>query len=121
MLKVTLNEDEAIVILQPEGALTEKDFDKAVQIINPFIEQKGKLNGMVIYTESFPGWDSFASLIRHLKFVKNHHEKITRLAFVTDSIIGKLSEKISSHFVAAKIKTFPFDQLKSAKKWILED
>jgi len=120
MLHTQLNKDEAILTLQPEGALTKNDFDNAVQIIDPFIEKQGKLNGVIISTKSFPKWDSFASLIRHLKFVRNHHKKIKRLAFVTDSIIGNFSEKISSHFVAAEIKTFPFEQLENAKKWILE-
>ncbi len=120
MLSTTLNEKEAIVTLQPEGALSEKDFDQAVQVVDPFIKKQGKLNGVIIYTESFPGWDSFSSLVRHLKFVKNHHKKVTRLAFVTDSLVGNLVEKIGSHFVAAKVKTFTFKQLEDAKKWILE-
>ena len=119
MLNTTLNEKEAIAILQPDGALSSKDFDKAVQIIDPFLEKGGHLNGVIIYTESFPGWDSLASLIRHLKFIKNHHKKVTHLAFVTDSIIGNLAEKIGSHFVAAEVKTFPYKQLDEAKGWVL--
>ena len=119
MLTTTLNEKEAIVTLQPEGALSTKDFDQAVQVVDPFIEQQGKLNGVIIYTESFPGWDSFASLIRHLKFIKNHQKKVTRLAFVTDSIVGSFAEKISDHFVAAEVKSFPYNALDKAKHWIL--
>ncbi len=119
MLKTILNEKEAIAILQPDGALSSKDFDQAVQIIDPFLEQGGKLNGLIIYTENFPGWDSFTSLIRHLKFIKNHQRKVTHLAFVTDSIIGEFAIKIGSHFVAAEVKTFPYKAFDKAKDWIL--
>ena len=121
MLNTSLNEEEAIVILQPEGALSVQDFDRAVKIIDPFLEQGGKLKGLIIYTESFPGWDSFTSLIRHLKFVKNHQKKVTHLAFVTDSVVGNIVEKIGSHFIAADVKTFTYKQLEDAKKWILDE
>ena len=118
MLNVILNEKDAIATLQPEGALSSKDFDKAAVVIDPFLEKGGKLNGIIIYTEDFPGWDSFASLIRHLKFIKNHHKQVPHLAFVTDSIVGDLAVKIGSHFVAAEIKTFPYKALDEAKSWV---
>ncbi len=119
MLKIILNEKEALAILQLEGALSSKDFEHAVEVIDPFLEKNGQLNGIIIYTEHFPGWDSFTSLVRHLKFIKNHHEKVTHLAFVTDSIIGEFAIKIGSHFVAAEVKIFPYKALDNAKNWVL--
>jgi len=72
------------------------------------LEQDNKLNGVIIDTKDFPGWDSFASLISHLKFIKGHHKKVTHLAFVTDSMMGEFAEKIVSHFVDPKVKMFSF-------------
>ena len=118
MLEVTLNEKESIAILEPHGVLCEEDFTIANERINPFIEKHGKLNGVIIYTESFPGWDSFASLIRHLKFIKEHHKEVSHIAFVTNSVIGVLSEHITSHFVNAEIKNFAFNELEESKNWI---
>ncbi len=120
MLKTTLDEKNDIAILEPQGALSKADFINAAEIIDPFIEQHDKLNGVIIYTPSFPGWDSFAALVTHLKFIREHQRKITRLAFVTDSAIGSFVEKIGSHFVAAEVKTFPFNELDQAKQWILQ-
>ncbi len=120
MLKVTLDKETKIVTLQPDGALTKEDFDEAIKVIDPFIEAEGDLNGVIIYTESFPGWENFAALSRHLSFVKNHHKKIKKLAMVTDSFIGAFSEHISSHFVEAEIKNFDYDKIEDAKAWILE-
>jgi len=59
-------------------------------------------------------------LVMHLKFIKQHHRKVTRLAFVTDSAVGTFAEKIGNHFVAAKVKTFLFNELDQAKQWILQ-
>ena len=121
MLNIRLDRKDAIIILEPHGALCKDDFDIAVKVIDPFIEKHGKLDGLIIYTESFPGWEDFAALIRHITFVKNHHQKIKRLALVTNSSLGGFAETIASHFVKAEIKNFTFDQLDEAKSWILED
>ena len=120
MLKVNLNKEESLVILEPIGALSQNDFEEVSKIVDPFIEKSGNLNGIIIYTESFPGWDSFNALVTHLKFVNEHHKKVSKVAFVTDSMIADFAQNIASHFVNAKIKHFPFDALENAKKWINE-
>ena len=118
MLNVNLREAKGIAILEPDGELSENDFKNAAEIIDPYIEKVGKLNGLIIHVRSFPGWDTFASFITHMKFVKEHHKKISRIAFVTDSSIGSIAENIASHFVNAEIKSFAFSELEASKKWI---
>ena len=115
-----MDKENAIVVLEPQESLQKEDFDKAVKIIDPFIEEHGKLNGLIISTETFPGWENFAAMSRHFVFVKNHHKKIKRLAFVTDSAIGSFAEHISGHFVDAEIRTFPYGEMDKAKEWIME-
>jgi len=121
MLNTILDTATKIVTLQPHGALKKEDFDNAVKIIDPFIEEHGKLNGVIIYTETFPGWDDFAAFNRHLVFIKNHHKEIKKLAFVTNSLVGDFGEMMTGHFVEAVIKNFSFDQLEDAKTWIMEE
>jgi len=120
MLNTILDTESKIATLQPHGSLKKEDFDNAVKIIDPFIETHGKLNGVIIYTESFPGWEDFAAFNRHLVFIKNHHKEIKKLAFVTNSMVGDFGEMVSSHFVDAVVKNFDFDKLEEAKEWILE-
>lgn len=120
MLNTILDTATKIVTLQPHGALQQEDFDKAVKIIDPFIEEHGKLNGVIIYSRSFPGWADFAAFNRHLKFIKNHHKEVKKLAFVTDSMAGEFGEMVSSHFVKAVVNSFPFDDLPEARHWIME-
>ena len=121
MLNTILDTSTKIVTLQPHGALKKEDFDHAVEIIDPFIEEHGKLNGVIIYTETFPGWEDFAAFNRHLTFIKNHHREIKKLAFVTDSIVGDFGEMVTSHFVNATIKNFDYENLDEARIWIGED
>ena len=117
MLNIKLDEARGIAVLEPDGALSKEDFENAAGVIDPYIEKEGELNGIIINVESFPGWDSFAAMIKHFKFIKNHHQKIERVAFVTDSPIGGFAEHVASHFINAEIKHFPFDRLKDAMEW----
>lgn len=118
MLTVKIDAEKGIALLEPDGPLSKEDFESAVNIIDPVIEQHEHLNGLIFHTESFPGWDSFAALSTHLKFVKDHHKKISRIAFVTDSIVKGLAESVGSHFVSAEIKGFSYQELEQAKTWV---
>ena len=121
MLTVKIDESRGIAILEPEGPLSKDDFVAAATSIDPYIEKAGTLKGLVIHTESFPGWDSFAALTSHLKFVKEHHQKIARIAFATDSVIGNVAESIVSHFINAELKKFGYQELEQAKEWVESD
>jgi hypothetical protein len=121
MLKIELDQAAGIAILRPESALTEADFLSASQEIDPYIEETGKLQGLVIHVKSFPGWQSFSALCKHLTFVREHHKKISHIALVTDSALGNLAENIATHFISAEIKHFQFNQLEEAKSWIRQD
>ena len=121
MLKVEIDRKNRIAILQPHGPLSESDFVKASEAIDPYIVENGSLRGLIISTKEFPGWESFGALVNHIRFVKNHHEKLSKVAIVTDSKIGGLGEKVGNHFLSAKVKHYPFDQFGRAKVWTLSE
>ena len=58
-------------------------------------------------------------MVKHVRFVKNHHERLLHVALVTNSKFGDLIEKMTRHFVAAEVKHFPYEQLSEATNWIL--
>ena len=120
MLTVTTDEQAGIAVLEPHGALSKEDFERAATMIDPLIDKSQRLNGLVIHTKDFPGWDSFAALSSHLKFVRDHHKKISRIALCTDSVIGNFAKSIAPHFVAADIRVFAFEEFDRAKTWVTE-
>ena len=121
MLKLKIDEENRIAILEPEGSLSEADFKSAANEIDPLIEKYGHLTGIIIHTKSFPGWDSFAALSSHLRFVRDHHQKLTRVALVTDSVLGNFGKTIANHFVKAEIQAFPYQEYEKARMWIIGD
>lgn len=121
MLNIEIDVPNAIATLSPDSSLSEADFKRVTAVIDPFIEQHGKLNGLIISVESFPGWDSFGGLLSHLTFVKNHHKEIKNIALVTDSSLSSFAEDIASHFISAKVKAFKYHDFDLAKTWIVSN
>jgi hypothetical protein len=118
MLSVEIDELKGIAILEPDGPLSKEDFVHAAKVIDPYIEKAARFNGLLIHTKSFPGWESFAGLSSHLKFVQEHHKKVSRVALSTDSMVGNFAETIASHFISAEIKLFSYQELEQAKDWL---
>ncbi|WP_111497217.1 MULTISPECIES: STAS/SEC14 domain-containing protein [Marinobacter] len=119
MLKVKLEREAGIAVLEPEGALTPEDFQYAAQVIDPYIEENGPLPGLLVHVRSFPGWASLASMLSHLRFVRDHHRQVRRVALVTDSGVLNAAETLGSHFLAAEIRTFGYDEMEQARAWLL--
>ena len=120
MIKVDLLIDDGILMVIPEGKLEADDFKELATIADPYIEENGMLNGLMIYTESFPGWEDFEALTSHFRFVKEHHKNLAKVALVTDSKIASVAETLAKHFVSAEIKHFDYSDKDAALDWIKE-
>ena len=91
MLKHQLLLPEGILILEPDSPLEAADFEGLVREIDPYIAEHGKLSGLMIHAKAFPGWANLEAFLAHMQFIKSHHQKIVRLAMVTDSkLLGEL-------------------------------
>ena len=119
MIDHSFDAANSVLYLRPKDALTKEDFAQIAKTVDPHIEQKGALAGIVIEFSAFPGWDSLGAMAAHLRFVRDHHKQVKKIAAVTDAKLGAVAEKLASHFVAATIKHFPAGQLDAARKWIM--
>jgi hypothetical protein len=70
MIQHELLHEEGISILKPEGALRAEDFGALAGAVDPYIDRHGELKGLMIEAPSFPGWENFAALLSHLRFVR---------------------------------------------------
>ena len=109
-----------ILGITPEGRLEAEDFARLAQEVDPYLEEHGQLKGLMIETESFPGWQDFAALLSHLRFVRAHHEKVRRVAAVTDSRFLSILPQVASHFVKAEVRHFPYQDRQIALDWLLQ-
>lgn len=118
MIEPELFRDEGVLTLFPTGVLSAEDFAQVAALVDPYIEANGELRGLMIRAQRFQGWDSFAALVTHIRFVRDHERKIRRVAVVTDSPLLELAPAIARHFVQAEVRSFPFDQHQAAFDWL---
>ena len=120
MIEHRLDTQHSILYVYPQSSLEENDFAQLTETVDPYIEQTGKLAGLLINAPSFPGWDGFGALAAHIRFVRDHHKQIKRVALVTDSSLGNVAESLAGHFVSAEIQHFSADELDAAEQWIID-
>lgn len=118
MIDYHLDPATAVLTIRPESALEKDDFAELANVVDPQIEEHGDLSGLIIEAPRFPGWDSFGALVTHLRFVRDHHRHVKRIAVVTDSHLGDVAEHLASHFVAADIRHFPGGDIDEARRWV---
>ncbi len=120
MIDYNLDSEHNILLVHPESALDKNDFTELAKAVDPQIEANGDLAGLIISAPSFPGWDSFAAMVNHFRFVRDHHKHIKKVAVVTDSHLADAAEHLGSHFVSATIRHFPAGQVEQARQWIID-
>jgi hypothetical protein len=118
MISFDLLRDKGILVVKPQGALEAGDFARLAQEIDPYIADQGALSGLLIEAPSFPGWENFAALLEHFRFVRDHHKKIRRVAAVTDSSFLKVAPTIAAHFAHPEIKVFGGAEKARALAWL---
>ena len=117
-LNITLDEEKKLLILEPTAVLMKHDFIHLASIIDPYFLEGNTLKGLMIKTKNFPGWDSISALKEHISFIKKHHKKIEKLAFVTDSSFIDAIKTIAGAFVHPKIREFHYAQADEAFTWL---
>ena len=94
------------------------DFEGVAREIDPYIAVHGKLSGLMIHAKNFPGWANLDAFLAHVQFIKSHHQKIVRLAVVTDSNLLAELPKIAAHLVHVQVKHFSESQHEDALHWL---
>ncbi|HJT22471.1 MAG TPA: STAS/SEC14 domain-containing protein [Nitrospira sp.] len=120
MLHHELLENEGLLMLRPQGAIQAGDFDAVTRSVDPYIERKGILRGVMIEAPAFPGWDSFAAFVSHLRFIRDHQRHIGKVAAVSDSAFLSFAPQVAKHFVKAEIRHFDAHDRESALAWLRE-
>ena len=118
MLEHELLADRGVLIVRPREPLSPDDFAALSIDADAYIRMHGALNGLMICAEKFPGWDSVDGFLAHFRFVREHHAKIGKIAFVSDSGMLALLPKLASHFVSAEVRHFGRDQEDEALAWM---
>jgi hypothetical protein len=106
-----------VLVIEPRDRLKPEDFDALQATADTWIDSNGALNGIVVHATEFPGWEDFSGFLRHLNFVRDHHQDVRRVALAVDGKFASLAQALGKHFISAEIKQFKPAQLNDAIAW----
>ena len=118
MIHAQLLREKGLLIVSPEGKLQKSDFEQLRRLVDPYLEKHGRLNGLLIDAESFPGWEDFSGLLSHLRFIHSYEKKIERVAAVTDNRFLAILPVVADHFTAAEVRHFDYQDRDMALNWL---
>jgi hypothetical protein len=118
MIPHTLLRDEGILLVSPREPLEAADFRELEHEVDPFIAERGKLQGLMVVAKRFPGWRNFAGLKSHLRFVRDHRLKVKKVAAVTDNALMAIVPRLVAPFVKPQVRRFHANERESALAWL---
>ena len=118
IINIIVMQNEKIVVVEPVGPLKKTDFEELAKEIGAYSGDSNRLTGLIIHTKLIPGWDDFNAFLQHMKFVKQHHKAMRRIAIATDSKVGTIGPALATPLISAQIKHFEYDNIKKAEQWI---
>lgn len=106
-----------VLVVEVEQPLRAQDFDALGLTVDSWLRTHEELAGVVVHAREFPGWENVGSLLRHVRFVRDHHRKVGRVALAADSKLADLVPHLANHFVQAEVRRFGYDDLEDAVGW----
>jgi hypothetical protein len=117
MIKTEIISPNALKIVVPDK-LKADDFRQIAPQIDSLISQRGKIR-LLIDASGFNGWENIAAFEKHAGFVKNHQQKIERIAVIAAHewqhwLIGAIRI-----FVHPEVRAYDQSHASEALRWIV--
>lgn len=118
MLDFELLSDEGILHVSPTSPMLVRDFVQLTEVVDRYLTTHEHLNGIVISTDTLPGWEDFTAQVTLLQFLRDHHRQIRKIAVLSAEPLNDILPPIAAHFAAAEIRQFAPGQEQQACDWM---
>ncbi len=118
MISHTLLREDGVLLISPKAPLESNDFKELAAEVDPYIAEHGKLQGLMIVAERFPGWRNFAGLRSQANFVRKHFAKIKKIAAVTDNKWLSIFPRTMWFLLGRKFRYFSHADRETALAWL---
>ena len=119
MLYTKIDNSKKVAVLEADSPLTKADFANSTKLFREYTSKNGRLRGLIIYTEVFPGWGSIGDFPYHMRYAMEHKEKAERVAFVTNSLWVILVRPFGRLLTGTKTRVFSYSEFSNAEEWVL--
>jgi hypothetical protein len=118
MLEPSLDRERSILVLEVSGPLTTADFERMAGLLDPWLEEVGRLRGLLVDARGLPGWSDVEALFAHERFVRHHAPAIERVALVTDSDLMAALTRLAARALPPTIRRFAWSEYHQAMAWL---
>ena len=116
MIKTEIISANALKIVAPDK-LKADDFHLIAPQIDALISRHGKIR-LLIDATGFNGWETIAAFENHAGFVKNHHQKVERIAIIAAHDWQRWLVGALRMFLHPDVKTYDVSHEGDALQWI---
>ena len=118
MITVELLGDNAIKV-QPSGKVDETDIRKIGNEADRLIKKHGSIK-VLVDASDFDGWADMDTAKKHFRFVREHHQKVERIALIAGHEWQHWLAGVMSAFVHPEIRIFDKGDASAAADWLLQ-
>jgi len=116
MLKTELIATNTLKIVAPEK-LKADDFHQLMPQIDALISQQGKIR-LLIDASGCNGWENIAAFESHAGFVKEHQQKVERIAVIIAHEWQRWLVGAVRMFVHPQVKAYDQSEASEALQWV---
>jgi hypothetical protein len=103
--------------LEVVGTLDTGDFEKITGYFNSLVTRHGSIN-LLIDARDFNGWSSANAAASHFNFVRDHSDKVERIAILAGHEWQHWVAAVAGVFVHPSIKVFDKNEELRATHWL---
>jgi len=110
---------DGVLEIRPTGKLQESDFRSLAIQIDGWIKSSGHLR-LLVNATAFEGWADTHAASEHFRFVRDHHEKVDRIALLAGHEWQHWIASFAAHFVHPELRVFKATERTQAMAWLQE-
>jgi hypothetical protein len=89
--------DAGVVVVEAADPLRVQDVEALAAVVDGWLTDHPSLHGLVLHARAFPGWENIGGLIKHLRFVLDHHRRIDKVALAVDGTLAGAAAALAEH------------------------
>lgn len=109
--------DGQVVVVEVGAPLRSADIAALAAAVGPWLQGDARPRGLVMHARGVPGWDNVATLARHVRFLRDHHRRIDRLAMAVDGPVATLAPHVAGRILHPQVRHFDYQRLDDAIAW----
>jgi hypothetical protein len=106
-------QSDGIIMLKTNSEVTAEDVEDVRASVDRYLEGHDRIHGVLV-----EDWEGLAEVVGQLRFVRDYHERIERVALLTDTYLPPGADALATHFIGATVQHFPYSRSGDALKWL---